>query len=123
MAAGAGEAIVVRGHVFRDAARVALARPPRVEHADEPDERRRVLEAFVRDGRVDAIPAARSKRVVLLDLLAQDFEPGVRYGEREVNEIIARRHPDAAALRRYLVDEQLLDRDNGVYWRIGGTAA
>ncbi len=30
-------------------------------------------------------------------------------------------HPDVAALRRYLVDEGLLTREAGVYWRSGGT--
>jgi hypothetical protein len=29
-------------------------------------------------------------------------------------------HPDVAALRRYLVDEGLLTREAGVYWRNGG---
>ncbi len=45
----------------------------------------------------------------------------MRYAEREVNAIIQRRHDDAATLRRYLVDEGLLDRAAGEYWRIGGT--
>ena len=57
----------------------------------------------------------------MLDWLAQDFEPGERYTERQVNAILARRHPDTATLRRYLVDEDLLDRAGGEYWRIGGT--
>jgi hypothetical protein len=30
-------------------------------------------------------------------------------------------HPDTAALRRYLVDEGILDREHGEYWRAGGT--
>jgi hypothetical protein len=30
-------------------------------------------------------------------------------------------HPDYAALRRYLVDESLLAREGGTYWRVGGT--
>ena len=30
-------------------------------------------------------------------------------------------HPDVAALRRYLVEEGLLDREGGEYWRSGGT--
>jgi hypothetical protein len=38
-----------------------------------------------------------------------------------VNEILEHRHPDTASLRRYLVDEELLDRAAGEYWRIGGT--
>jgi hypothetical protein len=30
-------------------------------------------------------------------------------------------HDDVAALRRYLVDEEFLDREAGEYWRSGGT--
>ncbi len=118
---GSDGTLIVLGAVFQRAARAALSRPPRDEHADEPGERRKVLDAFVVDGRITSIPAARGKRLVVLDWLAQDFEPGVRYDEREVNAIIQRRHDDAATLRRYLVDEHLLDRAAGVYWRIGGT--
>ena len=29
-------------------------------------------------------------------------------------------YPDHVTLRRYLVDEALLARERGVYWRIGG---
>jgi hypothetical protein len=29
-------------------------------------------------------------------------------------------HPDVAALRRYLVDEGLVTREVGMYWRSGG---
>jgi hypothetical protein len=30
-------------------------------------------------------------------------------------------HDDVAALRRYLVDSGFLSREDGVYWRSGGT--
>jgi len=113
--------LVVLGAAFQQAARQARARPPSEEHAGEPDDRRKVLEAFVRDGRITSIPAGRGKRLVLLDWLAQGFEPGRRYPEATVNAMLARRHPDTATLRRYLVDEGLLDRAGGEYWRIGGT--
>lgn len=106
---------------FRRAAREALARPRSREHDAEPGGRRRVLDSFVRDGRIASVPSARAKRLVVLDWLVQAFEPGVRYPEREVNEIIAARHPDTAALRRYLVDEGMLDRRAGEYWRSGGS--
>jgi hypothetical protein len=119
--AGEDGALVVLGAAFQRAAREALARPRSEEHAAEPDERRKVLEAFVRDGRITSLPAKGSKRRLLLDWLAQDFEPGQRYPEARVNAILERRYPDAATLRRYLVDEELLDRDAGEYWRIGGT--
>ena len=81
----------------------------------------RVLRTFVRDGRLVAIPASHGKRQAVLDLLAQEFEPGRRYSEREVNGILSRWHDDTAALRRYLVDDDYMTRDAGVYWRSGGT--
>lgn len=78
------------------------------------------LKGFVRNGKVEPLPAKRSRRVQLLVEVAQVFEPGIRYPEREVNGRLAAIHADYCALRRYLVDEQLLDRDQGEYWRIGG---
>jgi hypothetical protein len=56
----------------------------------------------------------------VLEHLARVFEPGVRYPEREVNALLAVWHADVAALRRYLVDEGLLTRRAGLYWRSGG---
>jgi hypothetical protein len=85
----------------------------------DPDEV--VLQRFLVGGRLVAIPAQRSKRRVVLDHLASLFEPGVRYTEAEVNQALAAYHPDYAALRRYLVDEEFMDRSGGIYWRAGGT--
>jgi len=66
------------------------------------------------------LPAARGKRRVILEQVVQVFEPGERYTEREVDAMLRAFHDDYAALRRYLVDEEMLDRADGVYWRIGG---
>lgn len=83
----------------------------------------KVLRSFVRNGRLVSIPARAAKRRVVLDVIAQDFEPGVRYREAMVNELLRRWHPDVAAIRRYLVDEGFLEREGGCgdYWRAGGT--
>ncbi len=80
-----------------------------------------VVSRFMRGGRLKSIPATRNKRLAVLDHLAQQFEPGRTYTEREVNETLVRFHDDYAALRRYLVDDGFLDRDEGKYWRAGGT--
>ncbi len=80
-----------------------------------------MLRVFVRDGRITSIPTTHAKRLVVLDWLVQRFEPGRRYTEATVNLIISGAHPDTAALRRALVDEGMLDRDQGEYWRSGGT--
>lgn len=115
-----------RGHrlvpgVFRD----ALAALPRADAPAEASglgvEADRVLRTFLRDGRLVSIPVPRAKRLVVLDYLAGLFELGQSYAEKDVNERLRTFHPDVAALRRYLVDEQFLARRDGFYWRIGGT--
>jgi hypothetical protein len=82
----------------------------------------RVLGNFLtEEGRLRSIPAKHSKLLVVLDHLSQQFEPGRKYAEAEVNETLQRFHPDFAALRRYLVENEFLTREDNVYWRSGGT--
>ena len=86
--------------------------------ANPPDQ----LRAFIRDGRITAVPAKRTRRRLLLDQVAQAFEPGRRYPEAVVDEILKTVWDDHCSLRRYLVDEAFLSRTaSGIYWRIGGT--
>ena len=79
-----------------------------------------MLRTFFRNGRLTEIPAKESKRRIVLERVALEFEPGRRYDEKEVNVIVGRFFHDYASLRRYLVDEGFLDREGGVYWRAGG---
>jgi len=79
-----------------------------------------VLGRFFAGDRLTSIPASRVKRLVVLERLAQEFEPGLRYHEAEVNFTLQMFYADYASLRRYLVDEGLLTRADGVYWRTGG---
>jgi hypothetical protein len=81
----------------------------------------RILATFFRNDQLVLMPTRRAKRLVVLDEVAQLFELGRTYPEKEVNDLLAPVHPDVAALRRYLVDEQFLSREAGVYWRSGGT--
>jgi hypothetical protein len=109
------------GEAFALAARAEAERAPRSrEHDEEPEDVARVLRIFVREGRLTSIPTVHSKRLVVLDWLSQRFEPGRRYSEKMVNLMLAQVHPDTAALRRYLVDENFLSRADGEYWRSGG---
>ncbi|BAY12937.1 DUF2087 domain-containing protein [Calothrix sp. NIES-2098] len=68
--------------------------------------------------RLKEIPASRKKRLVILKWLVSKFEEQIQYSERSVNEILKRYHPDYATLRRELIDNQLMQRENGVYWRL-----
>ena len=73
--------------------------------------------AFVRDGRLTSLPSRRAMLLTACGFLAERFEPGRRYAEAEVNDLLADDAPDPATLRRLLVDEGFLRRDSGVYWR------
>ena len=93
------------------------------DHHDATDADRRVLDVSIRDGKLVQWPSKRTKRLVVLDHLAQRFEPGVHYSEREVNALLRPVGDDTATMRRYLVDERFLDRGDGEYWRSGGSIA
>jgi len=95
-----------------------LGEPPH-----SPEEAARAYRTWVRDGRLAGLPAKRSRRIPLLDLVAQDFEPGRTYSAEEVREALERWFPDATTLGRYLVDEGFMDRlpDGSAWWRSGGT--
>lgn len=83
-------------------------------------EETQILGRFFSGGRLQSIPSNATKRRVILERLVQEFEPGLRYEEADVNFRLQLFHADYAALRRYLVDEGLLSRAEGVYWRTGG---
>jgi hypothetical protein len=54
---------------------------------------------------------------VVLRHILNEFQPGERYSEKQVNAIVKRFHDDTASIRRYLVDLNWLKRESGIYWR------
>ncbi len=78
------------------------------------------IEQFFReDGSLISIPAKSSKRLAVLNRIASEFESGRQYPEKELNSIIARFHDDTAAIRRYMIENQVLERSpEGVYWLV-----
>jgi hypothetical protein len=121
--ATADRRLTVRVSTFQQAARAAAAARPqsRPEELGATADQAGVLRNYLVDGKLTHIPATRSKRLVVLDFLAGQFEPGRVYPESQVNYLLGRFHPDYAALRRYLVEEELFERREGFYWRAGGT--
>ena len=120
----AGERIVARTEVLTDIARQAAQPKPVDDHGYTDPKVAGVVGTFVRDGHLIGLPAQRGRRIVVLEHLAQSFEPGVDYPEAQVNAVLAELAEggavDHVTLRRYLVDEQLLRREQGVYRRSGG---
>lgn len=81
----------------------------------------KVVADFTRpDGSLKTIPAQRKKLDAVLRHIVKAFEPGVRYSEKQVNEILSRFHTDTATLRREMVGAKLMRREGGggEYWRI-----
>jgi hypothetical protein len=109
-----------RTGVFKDAVREFAPDPEPDEPLDPDREKAAVLRAFLRDGRLVQFPAARGKRRIVLEHIAACFEPGVKYPERAVDAILRAWFDDYVSLRRYLIDEYLLAREHGLYWRAGG---
>jgi predicted transcriptional regulator len=81
---------------------------------------RKVLREFLTpEGRIKAFPAQEKKLLVLLRLAIQAFEMDRRYTEKEINEIIKQRfNEDSASIRRHFIEYKLMQRENGLYWRI-----
>jgi biotin operon repressor len=90
--------------------------PSRVPY-DEYD--RKVLKDFFNsDGSLRQLPMQRKKFLVVLKHILGDIDPDRKYSEKEINDLLKRRHPDSASLRRGMIDFGLMGRKSGVYWRM-----
>jgi hypothetical protein len=80
------------------------------------------LHRFVRDGRIVRLPARRGRRLPVLEhVVERSFGTGRVYGEREVDDLLRvwceGGGTDHVTVRRHLIDECLLKRESGRYWR------
>lgn len=80
--------------------------------------RQKIIDSFFKFNKLKTIPVQRKKRLVVLEHLLKAFEMDKRYTEKEVNLIIADFHDDFATLRRELINERMMTRENGIYWRL-----
>lgn len=80
--------------------------------------RRQILNRFMENGRLRAIPAQLKKRELVLSHIAGEFEKEREYTEAEVNEILARYHEDVCTLRRAMIESGIMSRENGLYYRL-----
>ena len=72
---------------------------------------------FNPDGTLISIPVKSAKRIAVLLHLARDLSPATKYPEKVLNAIIAKYHDDTAAIRRYMIEYGILERDSeSVYW-------
>lgn len=77
--------------------------------------RKKVIDSFFEYGKLKTIPSQRKKERIILEEIAKSFEEGHEYTEREVNIIIADFHDDFCTLRRDMISEGILARENMIY--------
>jgi predicted transcriptional regulator len=89
-----------------------------IDALDISDEDKKILVGCTLDGRLTHFPIKDKKWYVVLRWIATKFEVGVRYSERQVNQIITEIHADYATIRRALVEFGFMSRERGggVYW-------
>lgn len=81
-------------------------------------ETQRVMKSFVKEGRLIAIPEQRKKRLVILRWLVGQLQLEKRYQEAEINSFLLQFHEDFATLRREFIVNALMQREDGLYWRL-----
>jgi hypothetical protein len=76
-----------------------------------------ISQFFRPDGTLISIPVKLPKKLAVLRHIASELSPDTKYPEKQLNEIIAKYHPDTAALRRHMIEYGILERDEeSVYW-------
>jgi len=112
---------LVRGILDKSLADIVhIPQPDLTKDVEEDAYRKKVLRTFFRRGVLVQIPAQYKKQLIILEKLAEEFEPDREYTERQVNQILLEFHEDVASLRRMMIDHKLMAREKGVYWRLVG---
>lgn len=77
--------------------------------------RQRVLRHYTDGPRLKTLPENNAELREIAAWLADLFETGVSYPEKEVNKRLLPAHPDFAEMRRLLVDWGFMTRSRGIY--------
>jgi hypothetical protein len=70
---------------------------------------------FTLDGKLKQFPAQRKKKIIVLSHMVKGLEIGVVYAEDEINNYLQRYHEDYATLRRELIMNHFMYRENNRY--------
>ncbi len=82
----------------------------------EDEDRTMTREAYFEGKRLTSLPPGSRTWQFVLEHIAESFEWGRIYDEKEVNAILKEIHPDVATVRRQLIDQKFLMREQGRYW-------
>ena len=99
---------------------VAASEPEQIDEQQKREDvyRQKVIRAFFEYGKMRAIPVQRKKKLICYELIAEHFEPGRVYEEKEVNAIISPIYEDYCTIRRDMISEGIFRRDGTRYVRL-----
>ncbi len=88
-----------------------------IQKEREEQYRQKILASFFEFNKLKNIPVQRKKRLIILEEINKAFEIGKEYTEKEVNIIIADYHDDFCTIRREMIAERLLKRQDSIYMK------
>ena len=99
---------------------VAASEPEQIDEQQKREEeyRKKVLKSFFEYGKLRSIPVQRKKKLICYEQIAELFEPGRVYSEKEVNDIISPVHEDYCTIRRDMISEGIFSRTGDRYVRL-----
>jgi DNA-binding HxlR family transcriptional regulator len=77
--------------------------------------RAKVLSTYFTNGVLLKLPSQYKKKIIILEEILKLFHSDRIYLEKEVDEIIKPVFADYVSIRRYLIDEQMMNRNAGKY--------
>lgn len=80
--------------------------------------RKKVIDSFFEYGKLKSIPSQRKKERIVLEEIAKSFEKGREYTGREINIIIADFNDDFCTIRRDMISEGIITRENMIYKKL-----
>ena len=80
--------------------------------------RKKVIDSFFEYGKLKSITSQRKKERIVLEEIAKSFEKGREYTEREINIIIADFNDDFCTIRRDMISEGIITRENMIYKKL-----
>lgn len=78
--------------------------------------RQKVLKTFMKNKRLTKLPVQRKKKLIILDEFVKKFNTGKKYTEDEVDSLINETYDDHCTIRRLLIEEEIMQRENQIYW-------
>ena len=78
--------------------------------------RQKVLKTFFKKEKLVKLPVQWKKKMIILDEFVKKFKPGKKYREEEINQIIMESYFDYCTIRRLMIDEGIMRRENQTYW-------